>query len=489
LLATARWLFGAGPALDYPLAHLVNFALFLLVLGGAEWLRRELRDGDGPVDDASSLLCIMGAGWAALRLVGLQVISPDMGVLACALGAAAAMVRIRRKTTRASAATLGIVLGIGYLMKAVMFPIALAYLIVAAVMPPSDSRRWRLAALAGVVFSAVALPQFMAVSRLVGRPTFGQSGMLNQAWHIGRVPAPLSEDHARPMSIRPDSGISLVADTSTVPTPRLFFIDGRAPGTFPLWSDITRWYPGSISFHRDRDRQIRKIVRGVRIEVSPILKFVLVPLIAWLLVGRPRWFGRGTTDGWMLVALGAAPLGLYALVSVEFRLIAPFVLLVILGLSRVLVRPAPLGLLAGVALVAIGSALANDVRSLPTLAPKRAQWAQLASVLRDSTGRQPRLVALGDAWEAPMYARLARARMIAIMDAGDAARWWRSSPAERALVEAQLDSIPNAFVVARAPAGPGGTPAGWSAVAGSEGYILRRTGSRSGIEGTLRVSR
>jgi hypothetical protein len=176
-------------------------------------------------------------------------------------------------------------------------------------------------------------------------------------------------------------------------------------------------------------------------------------------------------------------------VSVEFRLIAPFVLLVILGLSRVLVRPAPLGLLAGVALVAIGSALANDVRSLPTLAPKRAQWAQLASVLRDSTGRQPRLVALGDAWEAPMYARLARARMIAIMDAGDAARWWRSSPAERALVEAQLDSIPNAFVVARAPAGPGGTPAGWSAVAGSEGYILRRTGSRSGIEGTLRVSR
>ena len=476
LLALARWLFGSGPALDYPLAHLVNFALCLIVFGCAEWLRGELVRGDDRADFASSMLCIAAAGWAAIRLVGTQILSPDMGVLAAVIGAAAATLRWHRTGSPLAAATLGAVLGVGYLMKAVMFPVALVFLVVATVAAPSRALRWRGASLAVVLFALIAAPQLVAVSRLHGRPTFGLTGTLNQAWHIGGVPGPLSEDHARPMSISPDSGISVVADTSAAPTPTLFIVDGRTPGTFPVWSDVSRWYPDSLTFHRSMQRQLYKTSRGVRLEIVLLLKFALVTLAAWLLTGRPTWFGRGTVSGWTLLVLGFAPLGMYALVNVEFRLIAPFELLVLLGLSRLLVRPEPLALLAAVALVAVVSALANDVRSLPAERATRAQWQQIAAVLGDAHERPPRVVSLGDVWVAPMYARLARGRIVAIMDSTDASRWWRAPRAERARVESQLDSIPDAFVVARAPAPT--LPAGWSPVPGSQGYMIRRTGTR-----------
>ncbi|MEO6525244.1 MAG: hypothetical protein ABIP93_01335, partial [Gemmatimonadaceae bacterium] len=466
LLAAARWMFGSGPALDYPLAHLVNFIVCIIAFGCGEWLRRELVEGDENVDHASSLLCIGLVGWAAIRLIGIAVTSPDMGVLACVLGAAAALLRWRKTGSPIAAAALSLALGLGYLMKAVMFPIAIVYLVIAVVVAPSDARRWRRAPLMFLFFGAIALPQVVAVSRLHGRPTFGQSGALNQAWHIGGVPGPLSEDHARPTKISVDSGISLVVDTSTNSAPRLFLIDGRAPGTFPIWSDVTRWYPRTIPFHVDWRRQVRKSVNAVRVETGPLLKFIFIPLLAWLLLGRPPWFRRGTPAGWTLVALGVVPLGLYALVNAELRLVAPFEMLVVLGLSRVLARAVPLALLAAAAIVAVGSALLNDVRSLPTLAPKRMQLMQLAAALRDSSGGRPRVVALGDIWQSPMYARLARARVVAIMDDADAARWWRGSALERAPVEARLDSIPGAFVIARSPDRAAPAPGGWSAVPG-----------------------
>src|SRR5205823_1129400 len=88
--------------------------------------------------------------WSSLKLISVSVVSPDMLVAAFALLAAGVLARMQSGASGWRAfALLGVVLGCGYLAKAPMLPIGLAF--VACAVPLAGFSR------AGILKAAVAL--------------------------------------------------------------------------------------------------------------------------------------------------------------------------------------------------------------------------------------------------------------------------------------------------------------------------------------------
>ena len=153
----------------------LNFVIFLIALACfSAFLREAIRwigtgaeehdEGRQPIQPAT--LAVIGYtlfAWTTIDLVGLATVNADMLVAASVYLAAAFVIRLRAEPGRtAYALALGVVLGLGYLSKAAMFPIAPFFVIAAAVGSP---RSWRVAALSAASFALVAAPLVVALDR------------------------------------------------------------------------------------------------------------------------------------------------------------------------------------------------------------------------------------------------------------------------------------------------------------------------------------
>jgi hypothetical protein len=85
-------------------------------------------------------------------------------------------------------AALGGTLGLGYLTKAVLLPLSLVFLACAILGGALDRRKLAGALIACGMFLAVSSPFIWALSKKEGHFTIGDSGRLNYAWHVNRIP-------------------------------------------------------------------------------------------------------------------------------------------------------------------------------------------------------------------------------------------------------------------------------------------------------------
>src|SRR5262249_27237903 len=110
---------------------------------------------------------------------------------AVVFGAAALVLRVRRlgPSPRRSLG-LGVLLGVGYLTKAVLFPLGLVVLLASALAAGGVRRAARHLAVTGGAFALVAGPFIAALSLSCARPTIGETGRLNYAWYAAGLPRP-----------------------------------------------------------------------------------------------------------------------------------------------------------------------------------------------------------------------------------------------------------------------------------------------------------
>src|ERR1019366_717507 len=126
--------------------------------------------------------------WISLYLTPPSLDTPDVLVFASILLAAGILVRVAAGADGwLRFAALGIVLGLGYLAKAVMFPQAFIFLAVAPFAVGNMRRAIPRLLLALVLFSAVSAPFLLLISRSKGRFTFGDSGRINYAEYVNGV--------------------------------------------------------------------------------------------------------------------------------------------------------------------------------------------------------------------------------------------------------------------------------------------------------------
>ncbi|MCA1603738.1 MAG: hypothetical protein LC776_19565, partial [Acidobacteria bacterium] len=326
LLGLALLVLKPSPYWEFPVVHLVNFVIYLGALSGFAFLLGEvIRYGPpqhhrtGAVSTGHGTLAawvwvVLGYTlfmWSSLELITLRYVSPDMCVAAFVYLAAGLIVRMRRGVIGwGNFVLLGVVLGFGYLAKAVR-------------------RAAGRVAVAVVVFLLVSSPFMIALSRAKGRVTFGDSGKLNYAWYVNEI------DYRHWQGEPTGSGTPKHPTRKVMEEPKVYEFGSPVGGTYPHWYDPSYWYDG-LAPRFDLIRHIKNMLW------RPYLySFFVFALHGSLVIGLFTLFymsGRGwrivrdVAANWFLLVPALAGFATYMQVYVETRFIGSFVTLLLLGL-------------------------------------------------------------------------------------------------------------------------------------------------------------
>jgi hypothetical protein len=284
-IAAAKILARPFPVDEFTLAHLVNLVLFVGCLACFDrFLRAAARLRRAPPVEASSCeqvpapaLFVFGYGvflWACLSLIGLRRVNPDLAMAGFVFLAASFLLEIGKgNDDPRTFASLGLALGLGCLAKAPFFPLSPIFFGVGLV----AARKWRrmrgfLAAIA--VFAAVTLPYIVALSVHLGRPTFGESGRLNYAWHVLGVP------RRHWQGIPAGNGFPLHPTRQISVNPKAFEFATPVGGTYPVWYDPYYWYRG-LELRFEPTKQLAQIRRSVGSYRSIFLNLQIRTLLSY----------------------------------------------------------------------------------------------------------------------------------------------------------------------------------------------------------------
>jgi hypothetical protein len=479
---------------EYPEIHLLLFFVFLFALACFDFFLRQLfrfRDVErGEVSVAASdwpwlVVAYALFLWSSLRLIGVYESNPDMLVAAFFYLACGLLLRIAAKQASwKDYLGLGLILGLAYLTKGVMFPMALA--ICGAVWLLTERKNVRGVATTLAAFGALAVPYIVALSAQQGHPTFGETGKYNYAVHVNQV----ARHHwqATPGSL---DGIPTHPTNRILDSAPAFEFAMAAPVTYPLWYDPMLWYQG-LRTHLDISEQFRMIRRNVVGEWDTFFwaldtVFFTSFVLALGATRDKRLVGRYALQHWSLVALPILAFAMYSLVHYESRYIGPFftVLGVVLFSCIYWADDAENHrLFMGIASLQVALLLANV--AFPIARQLRRSWVpENGSYQEIAAGAQRMGLHPGDRIASVnfsnlgtvQWARLARVQIVAELyywpdgPEGSNTSFWQMEPQTQARLLRQFAHAgARAVVSSDAPAGY--AAAGWSRIGNTRNYLL-----------------
>lgn len=365
----------------FPVIHGIGFLIFIGAYAAFRMMWRELRRAAErhaavrpdavPIPPLPWLLVGHALfAWAALTLIEMWTVTPDMLLAALVFAAAALLLRQLARPAAGTALLYGLVLGFGYLAKPVMFPLGILFLGIAGF--AWTARRPARASLGAIGlglagFLLLALPWMTAVSLQRGEPTFGESGTLTYVRYVNDVSYPFWTDAGTALG-EPVDPIRRVASRPAI----WAFGTTGSEATYPPGFDPARWYEG-VEPRLVVRRQLEEAAANTAFTYELIVRRLGLPLGALLVLlwlsygrrGRARVRARPVSSAAMgaaaIAAMGVVGILLYLPVLAEGRYLAPFLVLAFGG-AMVLVRvPALRGGVAaaqaGAILVAVGLAL------------------------------------------------------------------------------------------------------------------------------------
>jgi len=474
LLAGARAFVGRSPERETAIAQGVNLVAFVLAFLALEYLLYEVRRATrrrrpgAPAPNEFVWELLVYAFFAATTVAWIRVwmTTPDMTVLAIVLAIAGLSVRLGHGPDGWGAAVmLGVFLGLGYLAKAAMFPIAFVVLVTLAV-----GRRRRLTVVrlvvAGAIFLAISTPQIVYASRLKGSATFGDVGRLNYLWFIANVPGPVSPAFALPARLpSPDSVGQRVLPLDPVrdPHPAVYDINAPIPGTLPVWYDAGYWYRGVTAPFMPLVIT-RALVRHARVYLE-VFGFLIVGGLAALLAGpTTRREVAAMRPEPVLLVPALAGLVMYALVLVQTRYVSPFALLFVAALAPPWATDAAsrrlrIGLAAGAVVLIPLVVFQAKVEAAAWRGAARDRASVAAALGARGISPGTRIGFIGDAYDA-LWARTARVRFASLVPGVEAGAFWALDPSSRAAVLARMQQQGAEAIIAEMPA-PGVSTEGW----------------------------
>ncbi len=265
--------------------------------------------------------------WASLSLIRVYWPTPDMILSAIVYLSAWLCLKLERAVQpKRTAAVLGIVLGLGYWTKAAFLTSGLLFLL-SFVAFKKDASRLRLAVVALSTFCLMAAPLIAVLSAKTGHPTIGETGKLNYSWNVNENTMFLHWQGEVP-----DSGTPVHATRKVLSDPPMYEYGSPVAGTYPPWYDPSYWYAG-VRTYFNLNQQFAAVVRNVRRFGGTLWRYpggVAVLLCLYVTI-----FLCGRYDSDRLRSLqflfwpALATIGLYMLVAVRPRYIAPFLVIVL----------------------------------------------------------------------------------------------------------------------------------------------------------------
>ncbi len=350
LLALAIFIIKPTSYFEFPVVHLVNFFIYVVAFIAFGFFlreliryRRELRTLTGRDEVYISDVSLEILGYllflvSSLNLISLTLVTPDMLVAASVFSIAAIILHMYRGYQRwYNFVALGVLLALGYFAKAMLFPLAFIFLGVAAFTLGSLQRAISRIGLALVVFLGCSLLLIVPLSSARGRLTFGESGKLVYALQVNSVGTLVNWQGEG------DSGTPIHPTRKIFDHPAIYEFKTPIGGSYAPWYNPVYWNEG-MRFYISFQNQLRASVWNAgelyRIFIvnysGPIIGFLIFLFAAdsiWLFAKRLR-------DQWIYLVPSVTALGLYFIVSIRDRYIAPFTVLLWLGIFASVSFPA-----------------------------------------------------------------------------------------------------------------------------------------------------
>jgi hypothetical protein len=370
LMGIGRRLFPVSAANEIAAAHFLNIGVFVFAFVCFEFFLRNLTRSLRAVQAASSKPGVLALApnwaylsiaysvflWASISGISMRNLRPDLlmsGFLYLAVGILLQMHGSGARWIRYLA--LGVVLGIGFLAKAPMLPIGVLILAVSLFVVEEWRPAVKMIVAAFALMMVIGSLYFVPLSRARGHFTLGESAGFNYLVDV---------DHAGPSWYLQDVGRgrgSFVHPPEQIfSAPRAYAFPLPKAGTHPLRFDPSDWTAGA----RPRflfKRQIGNFVRNV-LGHRQVLLVLSTATALVLLLG---YFLRQKKDvsfvhiAWPICLVGIAGCAMYAMMHIETRYVAAFLVLFWCGIIFSL--PVPRGInskwIAAVALVSIASFL------------------------------------------------------------------------------------------------------------------------------------
>jgi hypothetical protein len=346
LISFFLWLFHPNVYWEAPLVHFVNVLIFTATLACFRlfwsevrvWHEKyaEIRDAEIP-EGAFWALGYAVFGIATLNLIRVGLIGPDLLVSAFCCLAAWSALRFRRTPSVGRSLLLGLVLSLGYYVKAPFFPMGIVFLMCACLWRPVSRRTVLLGGIALITFLLVCAPFVTAISLAKGRLTFGDSARVNHAFYIDGV-----QFYEHWQGGPPGSGMPVHPTRKLNEYPEIYEFGVKNMGTYPAWFDPSYWYEG-ITSHLNPKRQAVLFVRNLALVFQIALEsgaaLICVLIIFALLTGyRTRWI-EGLGRLWFIWAPGAMALVMFALVHIEPRFLGGWFILLFAGATCACLLP------------------------------------------------------------------------------------------------------------------------------------------------------
>jgi len=349
------WLLGFAMAVikpsaywEFPVAKLVNFFIYLVALVCFEFFlnqlivfyqeRRRETSQSRYFEIPQWMWLTLGYTlfiWSFLYWLWkdydqrLCQLTPDGCVAALVYLATGIILRVRTQSASwASFILLGVILGLAYLAKAVMFPLSFVFLVVSFFSVENRRQALSRVVVAFVVFLIVAMPFCAALSMAKGHFTFGDTGKLNYVWYTNGIDRPYVHwQGAQPETGTPKHPVRQIFDA-----PVVFEFGTPVGGTYPLWYDPSYWYEG-IKSRFDFKGEIRALKTSFAYVANYIGAFLLVYLV--LAYFSNRLFLaialKDLIENWRLLVPAFVGTAVYLPVWIEIRYFAPFLILLCVG--------------------------------------------------------------------------------------------------------------------------------------------------------------
>ena len=483
ILALALWLLRPGAYWEFAVVHGVDFALYVCAVVAFDFFLRRFAAEQGSPGPAPAAWVWRLFGyclflWAMIALPLPAATTPDILVAALSFWAAGLLVRVGDAGASVwRHGLLGLALGLGYLAKAAMLPIAAAVLAAMLWMARRSRERLGLGAVAVATFALVVTPFAVALSLTKGRITFGDAGALNYAWYVNRVPG---------MHVHWQGDSERVAAHPTrliSESPRIFEYAEPVAGTYPPWYDPSYWNEG-LTPRFDLVQQLQAVYEGLQVYWDLLLPFVVVFLGLAYALGPIRTV-RALRHNGIITLFGAASLLLYLLVRVEPRFIMASLPLLFLGSFGALraqrwASPRVLdGMLLALGAVALAAVVPVSVESLQKAVhgEGHVSW-EVAEAVRAAGVREGERIAVVGRGTHAYWAHLARVKIVAEVEQSDQDLFWSDADAQRRALQ-RLREV-GARAVIGVPPRRDGTLGEWQPL--TAGYALLRLDGHEGLQ-------
>jgi hypothetical protein len=491
---------------EFPVVQITNFVIYAVALLCFEYFWRELtlcktagsKTTPETVSFHPALWLVLGYSlfiWSSLNLIEIWSANPDMSVAALVYLAAGLFLALSRSPESVNTGVkLGLVLGLGYLAKAALLPLAIVLILFTAMIPASGPGRFKRVVVSATAFLIVAAPFLLALSWQYGQPIFSDVGRFTYLKHVNEMPYPNFHSALDRLEGEPEHPPRKIFDD-----PPIYEFAEPIGGTYPMSYNPSYWTRG-LEPRIEVLQQARAIITQAMIYFELFFRvqggFTAVALLLILgSLGTIR--SRKHVVAGMLVSLWALScFGLYSLVHVAYRYIAPFVVLLWSGLLNLVHLPntqpgrrivnsggALLVLLVWINIAALNLEGLGAMVGFSPLSESGSYESQFSdghsadhpaiaeALLEQGLERGDEVGFIGYSYSA-YWARLARLKIIAEIHPEDIRAFWEADAEQRERALKAFAEAGAEAVIAE-PTGGESPPPGWESIGGTA-YLIHR---------------